>query len=194
MKRKVEQRGIFDEILFILTNVLYFGIVGFTVFRIIYHSSLIYVVHFGWFVLAYIIFYLMDINKIDSRYKIFVVFAIWASLIGRIYFYNNFFYYDKFLHVLTPFLITFIVYDYFLKNLEPKKGVVFFVVLGMLCSFEIFEYLVDTFGILNFKMQGVYDDFGNVLMEPLKDTMIDLMLGAIASITALATRRNGTIF
>jgi hypothetical protein len=170
----------------IITKILFFGIAAFAIARIIIHSSLLYSIHFLWFVLAYFLFIFMDKKGVNENYKLFVVLAIWLSLLGRVYFYANFFYYDKILHIIIPFFITLLAYDYFSKNLKPDKLAIFLFVMGILVSWEIFEYFVDTFGILDFKMLGVYDSMGNELMSPMKDTMIDLVIGAFSSLIALA--------
>ena len=174
----------------VITKILFFGIAIFAIARIIYFSSIVYATHFLWFILAYIVFLIMERGKVNENYKFFVVFAIWLSLIGRIYFYENFFYYDKILHIITPLFITLLAYDYFSKNLKPDKMAIFFFVLGLLAFFEIGEYIADTVGILNFKMQGVFDSLGNELMSPIKDTMIDLILGAFTSLVALTLKND----
>ncbi len=132
----------------------------------------------------------MDRKRINPDYKLLALVLIWLALLGRLYFYRNFFYYDKILHVLGPFVVTLVTWDYFEKNFrQANKFVIFCFVLGLLASFEIYEYLVDVSGILGFPLQGVLDEYLNLVMSPIDDTMIDLILGASGSFIALALKK-----
>ncbi len=174
----------------ILTKVLYFGIAVFTLVRIYYHSSFFYIIHFSWFVFAYFLFIFMDKKRINPDFKLLALVLVWLAVLGRLYFYRNFFYYDKILHVLIPFAMTLIAFDFFEKNFQrTNKFVIFCFVLGLLASFEIFEYLVDVSGILGFPLQAVLDAEGDVVMSPIDDTMIDLILGAAGSFIALGLKK-----
>jgi hypothetical protein len=173
----------------LITKILFFGIGFYSIIRTIYSSSLFFLSYFIWFIIAYFIFDIIDKQKINPIYKLFTVICIWLSIIGRIYFYENFFFYDKILHIVIPFFITLLAYEYFKKELKPKKWVIFVFAVGITSLFEMFEYLLDLFKFAPFISQGVYDSLGNELMSPFKDTMIDLFLGVAGSFLAIVFKK-----
>ena len=72
-------------------------------------------------------------------------------------------------------------------NLKWNLTFVFFVLMGTLALFEIGEYLLDVF--FDLKLQGVFlrDIQGlqkfDILLDKIDDTMIDLVIGLIGSLT-----------
>lgn len=88
--------------------------------------------------------------------------------------------YDKMLHFLQPFLLSFIIFYTLPRNINIKHRLAytFFITTSILGLFEVSEYLLDvTFG---WKMQGVNVVVNNELVEVVSridDTMIDMILG-----------------
>jgi len=141
-------------------------------------------------ILSFSLFFLNIINKLglSKNYRVIVLIMMWLHIFGRYVSLYNTTYYDKVLHLISPFLITMIVYDYFKRfKLEYPKTTVFLLVLGMLCSFEIYEFLLSS--LVGIQMQGVFDNSGAEIMSPIVDTMIDLILGAMASMSFLFLKK-----
>lgn len=148
---------------------------------------------FAWFVISFIIFKIIDKRKIHSQYKLLVVVAVWLNLMGMIFFYRHFSYYDKILHFAISFFIAIIVYDYFVNNLNkfPKKFMVFLSSIGLLTIWEFAEYIGDVFFGLN--LQGVFSGNGQMIMSPIGDTMIDLIVGALGAVMCLVFKKGKVI-
>lgn len=138
-----------------------------------------------------VVFYTAD-HAFDLRFKrrhyiYAVIIAVSGSLLSPLYYiYPN---YDKVQHFFQPILITAIIF-YMISELpierKHKITLSFFVTVGILGLFEIGEFGLDSF--FNLKLQGVYlrdinglDKF-NLIMDPLSDTMWDLILGTIGSL------------
>lgn len=173
----------------ILTNILYYGIPVYAIFRTIQQSSITYISYLFSFLIAFILFLIINKKNLNQRYKLLVVTSIWLSIIGRIYLYDNFQFYDKILHFITPFIITCITYDFLSRTSCPSNKLYAFLIVATLLSlFEVFEYILDFCQFFEFNTCGVYDEFGNQLMSPAKDTVIDLILGLFAALTALILR------
>ena len=129
--------------------------------------------------------YTLIFRKIDVNqdYLAIVYTALWVHLLGLLYFYEALPFYDKILHFVVPFFITLIVYDYFSRNLKIHKPAIFLSVVGILALFEIYEFFLDfAFGA---KSQGVFSSSGYQIIDPLLDTMADLLLGALGSLIFL---------
>jgi len=119
-------------------------------------------------------------------YSIFINLALWINLCGEMaFYYGNYFGYDKILHFSVGLFITIIVYENFHKNLKIDKQMIFFVVLGMLCAWEILEY--STMAFFDFPSMGVFKN-GAMLQSPLDDTMYDLIMGSLGSLVYLIFR------
>ncbi len=172
---------------------LYAMFVGFVInllFKVIPSSPYTFL---AGFIFTFLIFIFLDKKRIDSKYKILVTISVWFHLLGIIYLYSNFEYYDKAIHFINSYFITLIVYDYFIKNINihPKKTPIFLILLGILAIWEIYEYSLDT--LLNFYSQGVFNSSGQVLLSPLDDTMQDLIIGCLGSIFCLIFKKNKNI-
>jgi hypothetical protein len=135
-------------------------------------------------------FYLLDKMKINHYYKIFIVVAIWAHLIGALSLFDNFVYYDKILHFTIAVFITLIISDYFYSNFSFKNGLlqifIFFNLLGIFAGWEIYEYIGDV--LFNLHAQGVYDFSGNIIVSRIDDTMQDMIISSIGAIITLFIR------
>jgi RsiW-degrading membrane proteinase PrsW (M82 family) len=100
---------------------------------------------------------ILEFKDLSPDYELPINIALWLNILGEMYFYYNFQYYNKVLHLAIPFLITIIIYEYISKNAKdhkPKKEIVFFTVLGMTALFEILEYFLYT--ILQYPLVGVF--------------------------------------
>ncbi len=144
------------------------------------------------FVFAIIIFYSADVFlKLKFKkchYLIFILISLTGVMFSPLYFiYPN---YDKILHVLSPILLSVLVF--FLVNkvegisFRMKLFMTFSIVVAMLAIFEVSEYLLDQF--FNLKLQGVYlrDHSGfvkfKILLDRNDDTMIDLIFGTVGAL------------
>jgi hypothetical protein len=63
---------------------------------------------------------------------------------------------------------------------------IFFVILGMLCAWEILEYSTTIF--FDFPSMGVFKN-GAMIQSPLEDTMYDLVLGGLGSLLYLIFKK-----
>ncbi len=130
----------------------------------------------------YTIDHVFDIRFKKYHYLFIIVIAAGGLLLSPLYFvYPN---YDKVQHFVQPMLICSIIFHLLDKlpvKLKWKWVLAFFVTVAILGLFEIGEYTLDYF--FDLKLQGVYlrDIKGiekfNLLMDPLDDTMVDLVLG-----------------
>ena len=141
-------------------------------------------------VTAILAFYIID-HFFDVRFRkihyvfMFLIVAL-SILLSPFYFiYPN---YDKIQHFFNPILVfTLIFYMVNKLRLELKWKLVFtfFIVVAILCLFEIGEYALDY--SFNLKLQGVYlRDIGgieklNLIQDPLSDTITDLILGVLGA-------------
>jgi len=190
MQKKKEERKKFGRgfhiILFLL--VLVMGIV-FSYFHLIPIFVSIYfafVVIYGFYVFDV----LFNIN-FKLKHYIFMIIIVLTGPALLILFYQVFFYSDKILHYLHPILLSSIVF-FIVSKLKIKKSyalfITAFIVFGSFAIFEVIEYVVDFF--LNIGMQGAYlRDISGVIisqvavLDPLTDTMTDLILGLLGSLT-----------
>lgn len=163
----------------LLTSMFVFGFVAFFFEDYIISTAFFFSFFFGWFASKAI-----DKLNITSSYKFLVYISLWLNLIGSIYFYRHFFYYDKILHTIIPLLIVVILYEYINKlNVEYPKVMAFFIVVGMLGFFELLEY--GLYIVFDMNTQGVWDVSGNLLVGAIDDTMIDMLLGSLSSLVFL---------
>lgn len=162
-------KGIFIlALIFFFFKLYFFGIMSLLVFA------------FAWFLTKSV-----EKVRISKNYKLIIYIFLWTYLLGEFYFYSNTFYYDKISHFIIPIFITSMVYDYISKsNLKYLKTQIFFIVLGMLCAFEIFEYFMDIF-LYNMVREFV---IGGIRFSELHDTMWDLIFGALGSLIFLMYR------
>jgi uncharacterized membrane protein YjdF len=114
------------------------------------------------------------------KYELLINIAIWINIFGQYgFYYTNFPYYDKFLHFFTGILITSIICKYYEKDQKVDRNIIFFITLGMLAAWEIYEYVL--FAYLNVPAMGVIQN-GIQTMSPLDDTMLDLICGSIGAV------------
>lgn len=144
-------------------------------------------------VVFYVIDYYFDVKFNIVHYVCAFAITILGILLSPLYFISTS--YDKLLHLTMPVLYCVIVLHMVSKlQLKIKWELVFtlFVVLGSLTLFEIGEYTLDQF--FDFKLQGVYarDTSGlekyTLIQDKLNDTMIDLILGVIGTLTFVSIR------
>lgn len=129
------------------------------------------------FAFTWFLWFVIDRININEKYKTYICIFIWLHLLGTLFLYDFFIYYDKFLHLLIPFFMTVMVYDYSKKHkLEFPKITILLVILGMLVLFEFFEYFIDTFFDLEMQGRG---------RSKIDDTMWDLIMGGLGSLTFL---------
>lgn len=101
-------------------------------------------------------------------------------------------YSDKILHFIHPLFLSSIVF-FIVSKLKIKKSYViiltFFIVFSSFAIFEIVEYSADK--IWDFKLQGTYvrsfygDVKGDNIINPLDDTMIDLIMSFLGALSYL---------
>jgi len=145
---------------------------------------------------------LLLFGYIDRSFKLnfpdsFYIYIFFIFILGTIIgpgappfgYYNRLLVYDKLLHFISPILMSAVVF-YILNRLEITLKWKFLMTVGLLFGvlglFEIGEYISDVlFGTL---LQGVYVlDIAEavnyqVVLEPIHDTMQDLILGLLGSI------------
>ena len=141
------------------------------------------------FALGLVIYVLIDKLELNENYKIFVGLAVWLNALAYAYFYQRYLYAGYPIHFVDSILITFIVYDYFKKNLKVE-GVQLFIctfltLIGIVSMWEIYEYLTGI--ILHIKIQGIFV-LGNALVRPIDDTMWDIIIGGLGSLLTLISR------
>jgi len=171
-----------------IEKILNITMIGTCLFFIIFPYK--YKYFYLWFVLGVFSTWIITLvyNKIElnKNYRFLIPLFIWLNLLGEIYFYYNFQYYDKILHTIIPLFICYCIFDYTKKVNFKNKIIVFLITLGVLSSFEIFEWLLDV--LFNLNMMGVMSN-GVLLMTPIDDTIIDLIMGSLASILVLYFRK-----
>jgi len=144
------------------------------------------------FIIGLCIFYFLDHTfKIEFKFIHYIYILIILSfgiLLSPFYFLSG--NYDKILHFLLPILaslLTFHIIDKEKLSFQFKLLITFMFVLSFLAIHEIGEYLLDL--LWDLKLQGVYirDISGleklNLVMSKNDDTMMDLILGGIGSLT-----------
>lgn len=152
------------------------------------HNNFNFVIAITHILFAWLFVFIINKIKINENYKTLVYIFLWFSFLGEIYFYRIFEYYDKILHLIVPFFITMMVYEYTKQfKIEYKKVFVFLTVLGMLALFELVEYSFDF--ILGLDMIGVQSRTGSVLLDSFTDTMFDLIFGGAGSLLYLIFKK-----
>ena len=136
------------------------------------------------------LFYVFD-HYFDIKFRwyhyIFILLMIAAGLLLLPVHYQ-FTEFDKIQHLIMPIFMSSMVFHMVKRlDLELKWKLVFtfFITIGILGLWEMFEYTLDYF--FDIKMQGVYirDALGleklNLIMNPLDDTFFDLFLGTFGT-------------
>jgi len=172
---------IIDFILY--KSMLVIGLILFA-FRF-YFLSTVFLVSFFF---AWLFSTAVDRIEINKNYKILIYISLWLSIFGEFYLYETFEFYDKLLHFIVPLFLASMIYDYIekYKTTYPKM-IVFFIVLGMLTIFEMFEYSIDM--IFKLDMLGVTSRTGSILLSAITDTMVDLILGSLACLIFLIFKK-----
>lgn len=149
------------------------------------NSTILY--SFGSFFASLILSYYFSKTNIGEKYDLWINIGLWLNLSGELYFYySGFANYDKILHFSIGLLITIIAYEYYRLHLQTRKYIIFFSVVGMLCLWEIYEYLLEVF--FGFHAIGVINN-GQLIQSPLDDIMLDLIFGSFGSLVYLFFRR-----
>lgn len=137
-------------------------------------------------ILFYTVDHFFNVRFKRRHYFYIILIAIFSFLLSPLYFlYPN---YDKIQHFIQPMLTCSIIFYMVSKlHLELKWKIVFtfFIVAAILGLFEIGEFTLDS--LFDLKLQGVFlrDIHGiekfHLLMDPLKDTMTDMIFGVIGA-------------
>ena len=151
-----------------------------------YRFTTFYWLMFISFAIALLFKFIIKKLELTEKEYFVVLIIIWLNVLGELWFYFNFLFYDKLLHFIVPFSISYIYCGYLKKNKQRITYFFPFTILGMLAFFEIFEWIIDTF--IGFPMLGVFDSSGSYVMSKLTDTMIDLCVGISGIMVFLFTR------
>lgn len=136
------------------------------------------------FISTWFLYKVVDKMGINKNYKILISILLFFHLFGALYLFDAFRYYDKIMHLVVGISITLMIYTHLKRfNLEYPRTTTFFIVLGMLFLWEIFEYTADAF--FNLRTMGVQDIQGTVIASTIDDTMQDMIMGALGSIFCL---------
>ena len=142
-------------------------------------------------IVSWFIAKILESKDVSSDYELPINIALWLNILGEMYFYYNFQYYDKVLHLTIPFLIAIIMYEYISKNAKnhkPKKEVVFFTVLGMTALFEIAEYFL--YISLQYPLVGVFlSDKKTLVMSLYADTIWDMIMNSLGILIYLIFKK-----
>ena len=164
-----------------INNILVFLMLLFGIVFIFidYRYKFFFIFFFISFFVAIIFSYMLKRMDLNENYNILISISLWLNLFGDLGLYSYFQYYDKVLHIIIPILITAILCSYFYKKEFTNKILIFFSVMGILASFEIYEWTIQT--IFDFQMMGVISG-GEMVLSYIDDTIIDLILGGLSSI------------
>lgn len=169
-----------------LVALLMAGIPIYALINSFYHQSLIYLSYFLWFAIAMTLFQVILRYGLNPGYRLLILGAIWMSIAGRVYFYENIPFFDKTLHLLTPFLVACIAYDLTIaKKIRKPLITSFFITALLLFLFEIFEYLLDYYSFFEFNTRGVYVQNQVQIMSPVLDTIYDLFFGITSALAGV---------
>lgn len=169
----------------IIDKILFYGFFIVGAFSLILgiRTALFYLTLILSFVASWVFAYIYDLKKINPKYKIFINLSLWLNILGEFNFYIGSLAYDKMLHLIIPAFITIIIYEYYSKNLKPKKVAIFLTVLGMQVVWEIFEYI--GYSVFGLSLVGVLSPAGKFILSPYDDTMLDLITGMTSSLLVL---------
>lgn len=104
-------------------------------------------------------------------------------LLGEFNLYYTVQHYDKILHIIIPAIVCWIILR---ENKKVKLYLTWLATIGILGLTEVVEYLIDSLANLEHPMQGVSSiTSGYMLMDPMTDTMIDLILGILSSLVVV---------
>ena len=129
--------------------------------------------------------------KLPEYQTTLVLIFLWLSILGEIGVYSRLEFYDKVLHFVVPFFMTLIVSTYIYRfDIKYKKFLIFFVILGLGASFEVFEFVMDY--ALGLDMAGVMNISGEKLMAEWHDTIWDLIMTMGGSLLFLIFKNGKT--
>jgi hypothetical protein len=169
----------------VINRIMFYGFFVMGVILLFYGTGRIssMVMAFESFIAAVIAVWILKVKNINEKYLIYINILLWLNLLGEIvFYYSGALIYDKVLHILSGILLSAVLYDYYKKNSDFNKDMIFIAVLGLLGLWEIAEFSVDSF--LGFQSQGVVRG-GIFIQSPFLDTMYDLIWGAIGSLCYL---------
>ncbi len=137
--------------------------------------------------------YLFEIDFHLRHYVFMIIIVITGFLFSPGYYiYPN---YDKILHFVQPIFLCsllFFIIDKLQLKFKWKLVFTFVTALSFLALFEISEFWLDYF--FNLKLQGVFLrslqglEKYDLILDSNTDTMIDLMLGTLGSLTYIGAR------
>ena len=134
----------------------------------------------------YVADHFFDIRFQKHHYAFIIIIAVASVLLSPLYYIQP--QYDKVQHFIQPMFVSSIIFYMISKlDLRLKWRIIFtiFIVISILTIFEMSEYALDK--IFDWRLQGVYlrDATGlekfNLILEPLDDTIYDLMLGILGA-------------
>jgi hypothetical protein len=143
------------------------------------------------FIFAILLFFIgnefFKFNFKLHHHLILIAIAAFGILFSPLYFmYPS---YDKILHFLSPILVSILIF-YLVNKLDisfsKKLLITISLVISAITLFEVVEFTLDK--LFDLKLQGVFirDMTGvaklNIIMDPIDDTMIDLILGIIGAL------------
>lgn len=166
----------------------YFGFLIFFLITLIFfqHKTNLILFGVGSFLYATIILFIFRKIEIGNYYFFFACILLWVNIIGEIGSYYTLPFYDKIGHFITGFFVSSVVYFYFKRHLKENVIAIFLSSLGLFTLWEIYEYLVFVF--YDYPTVGVY--VGNkMIVDPLKDTIMDIFLSALGSFIYLISKK-----
>lgn len=165
------------------SRVLFYGMLLLGIVSLFFNigTSSALVAVFSAFVASWALSWIMKKREAHTYgHELMINIAIWMNVLGQYgLYYHSVTYYDKLIHLFTGFLIALIICKYYEKDSKVDKSMIFFITLGMLAAWEIYEYIL--FAYLNIPAMGVIEN-GVQIMSALDDTMIDLICGSIGAV------------
>lgn len=142
----------------------------------------------------HIVDYFFDIRFKKFHYFLAVLIMIFGFLLSNFYFlYSQ---YDKILHFFMPLMTGSLIFYMVSKlklDLKWKLAFTLFILMAIIGYAEVGEYLLDLF--FDLKLQGVYlrgiggfEKF-SLLQDRIDDTMIDMIIGLIGSLTFILYKK-----
>jgi hypothetical protein len=152
---------------------------------------------FLWFILIFVsITIFRSIKNLSLNSNLIINLVILSNILGEL-FLELFYtvpYYDKFLHVLTPFFLFFVIYNLFKPHFKDSfnlliNTLIFILFLSFLWEFlEVgFDYYFDAplIGVfIREPLENLSAYQMKVVLDPLTDTLYDLLASALGGLTA----------
>lgn len=191
------KRAMFTVVLLVVFAVIFFFVRYTTIlnilkiipFRYFQFVNLLSVLGLSIAVLGFYKFDKLFKINFKQRHYIFIIFMTLIAL-SLSFLYFNLAHFDKFQHFFFPMMAGSLVFHMVSKldlELRYKLLFTFTAVISIIAVFELTEYFLDYF--FDLYLQGAYlgdpkfsDEF-QILFSPIDDTMIDLLLGFLGSLT-----------